>query len=249
MSLQNILVPNNYSIYANEFIVNDLIVADTLTAETIVTKEIQPYTGNDISVAGNIVLPNSLSLGREIGSTTSYFSNLWCERLQGAGSAVIAQNGITGEDGTNPLIIHENGLQFLTNPITDQSVLNKYFHGQGTVHASGFFVLGPLPVNYSVTVVGNTVTFALGYFNGAGGAADFITFSFAALPELVPATTQSFTIPMLFGGNRTVVGGIVDATGITIYSSLNNNTFNNSMNPVGLSIPSGSFYNITYQLN
>lgn len=249
MSLQNILVPNNYSIYANEFIVNDLIVTDTLTAQKIITDQIEPNTNNDITFTGNIILPDSLSGDRQIGSSSSFFSNLWCERLQGTGSAVMVQNGIVGEDGTNPLIINQHGLQFLTSPATNQSPLNKYFNGQGTLQASGFFSLGPLPVPFVVTVIGDSVTFGIGQFSGAGSLPDVITISFASIPELVPSNTQYFTIPMAFNATQAVVAGIVNATGITIYSNLGSATYNNSMNPVGLAAPVGGFYNFVYQLN
>lgn len=243
MSLQNVLKANNYDLHCNSILVNN-IDSDAITVNNINSLD-DPQ--NNITIAGNLVVVSDDAYN--LGAPGKGFESLYCRGLNGLNGPVNVVTGIRGNNGTNPLVIYETGLQFLTNPVSTQSVLNNYYSSYSPLQVSGFFSGGPLPIQIAATVIGNSVTFGIGYFNGAGGLPSTITISLASLPGLIPVNTQSFVLPMLFNGSRAIVSGQVDATGITIYSDLNNGTYNNSMNPVGLAIPVGGYYNITYQLD
>lgn len=246
MSLQNILVPNNYDLYARTF------TTEEFSSDTITTNNINSLNdpNDNITVTGNLVVVADDAF--DLGASGKGFNNLYCRNLNGLNGPVNVTTGVRGNNGTNPVIIYQYGLQFLPDPNDanpSQSVLNNYFNSQGTIEILGCFTLNPLTANYSITVVGNIVTFCLGYFTGNPSSNGPITISFASIPEILPVSTQAFTIPMRFGGTRSVVGGIVTSTGIIIYSDLNSGSFTTAMTPTEPSIPNGSFYVITYQLN
>lgn len=253
MSLQNILVPNNYSIYANEFIVNDLIVADTLTAQKIITDEIEPNTNNDITFTGNIILPDSLSGDRQIGSSTSYFSNLWCERLQGTGAPVMVQNGITGENGTDALYVANNGLVFnnaaVVSPITNYTV-DYYAEFSGTMTAS--VAIPDTVVNYTAVRIGSAVNFTFGFESQdalvAGSTSPILIQSLPA--DLRPIVPKIVVVPALRNGLYQPGGLLINTDGtMQLYGDTLLTLFFPVNGASGLYIPNGDVCCISYNIN
>lgn len=180
MSLQNLLKENNYELYCDTLNVN------SFASDTIKTDNIEPITGNDITVTGNIILPDSLSLDRQIGSSTSYFSNLWCERLQGANAPVMVQNGIIGNDGADPLYVADNGLMFTdvapVAPVTSYT-LERYVEYSGQLTAQG--AIPATPVNYKAEIIGSVVILKIQSFIVNANVAGSTAISMTGLPSLL----------------------------------------------------------------
>lgn len=247
MSLQNLLEQNNYELYC------DTVNVNNFGLDTIKTNNIEPLTGNNITVTGNIILPNSLSLDRQIGSSSSFFSNLWCERLQGANAPVMIQNGITGENATNPLYVATNGLQFTNTPpvapITNY-VVNFYAEYTGTMTAGN--AIANTVANYRAVRMGSIVNLSFGFNQQtAAPAGNLNPIDISSLPvALRPSSTRVIAIPVIVN-NTFPLGGLqinTDGT-LSIYSNTKLTTYFINGTSAGIYIPDGDLYCVSYNLN
>ena len=252
MSLQNILVPNNYTIYSNEFVVNELIVTDVISADNIEVNNIKPTTGNtDITIFANLV-PDS-STDHHIGESGNYFSDVWCVRLQGPGAPVQAQLGITGTGGNTALYVADNGLMFNdavpAAPITNY-VVDYYAEFSGTMTAS--IAIQDTVVNYTAVRIGSVVNFTFGFESQnaqpAGTTSPILIQSLPA--DLRPIVPRIIAVPAQRNGVYQPGGLLINTDGtIQLYGDTLLTLFFPVNGVSGLYIPDGDVCCISYNIN
>lgn len=262
MSLQNLLKKNDYDLYCDTINVNNFGI------DTIETNSILPIgTGTSINifdpnaspctltVNGNITLPPSLNNLRRIGSSGAGYSELWCKQLQGLGAPVQVQNGIEGNNGTQPLYVANNGLKFTNTvpaaPVTNYAI-DKYIEYNGTLPLNGYTT--SISAAYSAVVCGNQVTMSLVASSGQIILGGSYVYTDTIPSPLIPLHDQYFTYLGQSPASNNFQGlGWIDTVGTIHFSSdLNYTIFAPNAN-VGINstlpIPSGTRLVIHYLLN
>lgn len=261
MSLQNLLKPNNYELYCDTLNVNNFGL------DTIETNKILPIgTGTSINifdpnaspctltVNGNITLPSALNGIRRIGTSGAGYSELWCNQLQGLGAPVQVQNGIVGNNGTQPLYVANYGLTFnnaVPAPPVTSYTLDNYVEYNGTLDLNGYTTT--IVASYSATIIGKQVTISLSAPVGLTQIAGGYIQSDPLPPEFKPPNVQYFTYTGQAAGNNFTAIGWIDTTGVLNFTAdIQLNTFAGSVN-VGLDlagpVPPGARIVIQYLLN
>lgn len=257
MSLQNLLKQNNYELFCGTMNVNDIVIDDIISADTIKTNNLQKLSGTDISILGNLVPAVGSSTAFQIGAPNLYFSNLWCQRLQGAGSEVIVQNGITGVDGTSELEVKNGIILYQNDPQTEnQSVLTQYWYTSGTLTAEG--AIPDQTINYSAVLVGNVVTITIQNFLGTCNNTSSPILMVGLPDEFMPSSDKIISgVPV--DVNNTQNNGVIvvrsDSGNLDMYPSPRLNVFFSSTYEAGFYGPvlspgvADTSYSFTFSYN